>query len=122
MRAAVGGEGREPVAESLGGAVDGQLGELWRFAAAAVGVGAAQRVAHMTTLAGSTLALMVLWLAEPTTRREAHALDEGAEHLARQLGAPVRVRHERVGKPAANDRRRILRRCRRAQADGAHLA
>ena len=53
----------------------------------------------------------------------AHALDEGAEHLARELG--VMVHNERVGKPGtgpqahvANDHSSVRRRRRRARGDG----
>ena len=77
-------------------------------------------------------ALQPLSAGVPVVRRaddeaRAPALDEGAEHIARQLA--VVVRHERVGEAVAgpeahvsNDRIRVRRSRRRACGDSVHLA
>ena len=53
----------------------------------------------MTPLTRSTFELMFLWLGRGDDEARAHALDEGAEHVARQFGFVVR--HERAWKACA---------------------
>ena len=64
---------------------------------AAVGVGA-QRVAD-DVVGPLHVGVGVLAVGRADDEARAHALDEGAEHLACELG--VVVHHERVGKPGA---------------------
>ena len=100
MRAAVDEEGRKAVAESRGGVVDGKLGKHEMqipVVLAAVGVGA-QRVAD-DTVSPLHLGIGVFVVGRADDERRAHALDEGAEHVARELG--IVVHHQHVGEPGA---------------------
>ena len=73
------------------------------------------------------LGVGVLMVGRADDQARAHALDEGAEHLAHELG--VVVHHQQVGKPGtgpqahvANDRSSVRRRRRRACGNGMYLA
>ena len=83
----------------------------------------------MTPFARSTFALVFLWYAESRRCHEtrAYALDEGLEHVARELGVVVNHQHirkavARAEAHVANDIHRVRgRRC-RARGDGVYLS
>ena len=124
MCSAVDEKRRQVVTERRGGIVDGKHGERQvtvPVVLAAVGV-RAQRVAD-DAVGPLHLGVGVLVVGRADDEARAHALDEGAEHLACELG--VVVHHERVGIPGAgpqahfaNDHRSIRRRRSRARGDG----
>ena len=88
MRAAIDEERRQVVTERGGSIVDGELGEREVTVAVvltSVGVGA-QRVANDAI---SELGVGVLVVCRADDEAPAHAIDDGAEHLARELGVVV---------------------------------
>ena len=116
MCSAVDEEGRQVAAQRRRCVVDGEHGErqvVVPVVFAAVGEGA-QCVAD-DTVGALHLRVGVLVIRRADDEARAPALDEGAEHLARELG--VVVHHEHVGEAVAgpkahvaNDRRRVRRR------------
>ena len=96
MGAAVNEERCQVVTERRRGVVDGELGQREMpvpVVLAAVGVGA-QRVAD-DAVGPLHLGVGVLVVGRADDQARAHALDEGAKNVARELG--VVVHHEHVG-------------------------